>query len=82
MELKLAKKKIKKGDMSEYHVVDEVVIREEDMTGKLGTLQIKKARINSAMLKIKNNHENDEIETPVLKYFILKEKNEEDKVVH
>ena len=48
------------------------------MSGKLATLKIKKARINSAMLKI--NHES-EIETPVMNYFILKDKDEEDEVV-
>lgn len=77
LDLTLGKKQIKKGVMNEYQVVDEVVIREEDMSGKLGTLIIKKARINSAMLKIKNDHENDEIETPVMNYFILKDKDGE-----
>lgn len=39
-----------------YQVVDEVVLKEEDMTSKLRTLTVKKARINSAMLKIRIAH--------------------------
>ena len=49
MDLKFGKKQIKKR-RHEYQVVDQVVIREEDMSGKLAKLKIKKARINSAML--------------------------------